>query len=88
MPGISRVGVDVAGGTIVGNLALTVFVNGAPIVVQGAVVEPHGDPPHSPVPVMVGASSTVFAHGIPVVRQGDVASCGHPASGSGNVFAG
>lgn len=88
MPGISRVGVDAAGGTIVGNLAPTVFVNGAPIVVKGADVQPHGLPPHSPQPVMVGSSSTVFAQGIPVVRQGDLASCGHPASGSGNVFAG
>lgn len=88
MPGISRVGVDSAGGTIVGNLAPTVFVNGAPIVVQGAAVTPHGLPPHSPQPVMVGHSSTVFACGIPVCRQGDAASCGHPATGSGNVFAG
>ena len=88
MPGISRVGVDTAGGTIVGNLAPTVFVNGAPIVVKGADVEPHGLPPHSPQPVMVGHSATVFACGIPVRRQGDEASCGHPATGSGNVFAG
>lgn len=88
MPGISRVGVDAAGGTIVGNLAPTVFVNGAPIVVKGANVVPHGLPPHSPQPVMVGCSSTVFANGIPVVRAGDAASCGHAASGSGDVFAG
>lgn len=89
MPGISRVGVDAAGGTIVGNLAPTVFVNGAPIVVKGADVEPHPPlPPHTTAPVMVGCSSSVFANGIPVVRQGDAASCGHPASGSGDVFAG
>lgn len=89
MPGISRVGVDTAGGTIVGNLAPTVFVNGAPIVVQGADVESHPPfPPHTGQPVMVGHSSTVFACGIPVVRQGDAASCGHPATGSGSVFAG
>lgn len=88
MPGVSRVGTDSAGGTIVGNLAPTVFVNGSPVVVRGAVVVGHGDPPHSPMPVMVGCSGTVFACGIPVVRQGDAASCGHPASGSGNVFAG
>lgn len=87
MPGISRVGVDTAGGTIVGNLAPTVFVNGAPIAVQGAAVAGHGEPPHS-APVMVGHSATVFACGIPVCRQGDEASCGHPATGSTNVFAG
>lgn len=89
MPGVSRVGVDEAGGTIVGNLAPTVFVNGAPIVVKGADVTPHPFlPPHSASPVMVGCSSTVFACGIPVCRQGDEADCGHPATGSGNVFAG
>lgn len=89
MPGISRVGVDTAGGTITGNLAPTVFVNGAPIAVQGADVESHAPaPPHVGAPVMVGASGTVFAHGIPVCRAGDAASCGHTANGSGNVFAG
>lgn len=88
MPGISRVGVDAAGGTIIGNLAPTVFVNGAPIAVKGAEVASHGPAPHSPKPVMVGCSSTVFANGIPVVRAGDSASCGHAATGSGDVFAG
>jgi uncharacterized Zn-binding protein involved in type VI secretion len=87
MPGISRVGVDAAGGTIVGNLAPTVFVNGSPIAVQGAAVAGHGRSPHSS-PIMVGASGTVKANGIPVCRAGDSASCGHPASGSGNVNAG
>lgn len=87
MPGISRVGVDAAGGTITGNLAPTVFVNGAPIAVKGAAVASHGRDPHSS-PVMVGCSGTVYAQGIAVVRAGDAASCGHTASGSGNVFAG
>jgi uncharacterized Zn-binding protein involved in type VI secretion len=87
MPGISRVGADAAGGTIVGNLAPTVFVNGSPIAVQGAAVAGHGRSPHSG-PVMVGASGTVKANGIPVCRAGDPASCGHAASGSGDVNAG
>lgn len=87
MPGISRVNVDVAGGTIVGNLAPTVLVNGAPIAVRGAQVSGHGRNPHNG-PVMVGASGTVFANGIPVCREGDAASCGHTASGSGTVSAG
>jgi len=42
MPGVSRVGADAAGGTIVGNLAPTVLVNGSPIAVQGAPVAGHG----------------------------------------------
>ena len=87
MPGISRVGVDQAGGTIIGNLAPTVFINNAPIAVKGAAISGHGRSPHSG-PVMVGASGTVFAHNIPVCRAGDTASCGHAATGSSDVFAG
>lgn len=90
MPGVSRVGVDSAGAIITGSLDPTVHVNGSPIVVQGATVTPHlPGPPHSPAPpVMLGCSGTVFAGGIGVCRAGDSASCGHPATGSGNVFAG
>lgn len=89
MPGVSRVGVDTAGATIVGVLAPTVCVNGSNIVCQGAAVTPHlPGPPHSTSPVMVGASGTVYAGGIAVCRQGDAASCGHTATGSGDVFAG
>lgn len=87
MPGISRVGVDAAGGTITGNLAPTVKVNGSPVAVQGAAVAGHGRSPHSS-PVMDGHSGTVKANGIPICRAGDAATCGHAASGSGNVSAG
>jgi len=87
MPGVSRVGTDKAGGTIVGNLAPTVFVNGVPIAVKGASVAGHGRSPHSS-PVMNGSSGTVKAHGILICRAGDSATCGHAASGSGNVNAG
>ena len=41
MPGAVRVGVDTAGGTITGNLAPKVLVNGFPIGVIGAAIEPH-----------------------------------------------
>ena len=87
MPGISRVGVDTAEGTIVGNLAPTVLVNGSPAAVKGAEVSGHGRGSHRS-PVMDGSSSTVYANGIPICREGDAASCGHPATGSGNVNAG
>ena len=80
MQGVSRVGADAAGGTIVGNLAPTVFVNGKPIVVKGATVDGHGRSPHSS-PVMSGSSSTVYANNILICRQGDTATCGHVASG-------
>jgi len=87
MPGISRVNLDTAGGTIVGNLAPTVFVNGKPIAVKGADVAGHAPGAHAG-PVMLEHSATVFAQGKPVCRAGDAASCGHPATGSGDVFAG
>ncbi len=87
MPGVSRVGTDKAGGTIVGNLAPTVLVNGSPIAVKGAAVAGHGRAPHSG-PVMSGSSGTVKANGISICRAGDAATCGHAASGSGNVTAG
>ena len=87
MPGVARVGQDAAGGTIVGVLSPDVFVNGANVAVLTAAVAPHGSGVHAG-PVMAQASTTVFSGGIPVCRQGDSASCGHAASGSGNVFAG
>lgn len=87
MSGIARVGMDAAGGTIVGNLAPTVFVNGAPIAVNGAAVAGHGLPPHN-APVMVAGANKVYACGILVVKAGDSATCGHATSGSSNVNAG
>ena len=86
MPGKARVTKDSAGGTQQGLQAPTVFVNNQPVVVLGDHVAPHGKPPHAS-PVMVEASPNVFAHGIPVCRAGDNASCGHPSTGSSNVFA-
>ena len=76
MPGVSRVG----------NLAPTVYVNDVPIVVKGADVEPHGRGPHRS-PVMDSSSGTVYANNILICRADDVATCGHPATGSGNVIA-
>lgn len=87
MAGVSRVGQDTAGGKIVGALQTTVFANGKLVAVKGAAIIPHGGGPHA-APVTKAASSTVKAGGIPVVRAGDAASCGHPATGSGNVSAG
>lgn len=90
MPGISRVGIDTAVGTIVGNLAPKVIVEGVPIVVKGASVEPHAPcpiPPHCDA-VMDAHSQKVKANGIFICREGDAATCGHTATGSGKVFAG
>ena len=82
MPGIARVGVDSAGGG-----QSTVYCNGALVAILGDAVAPHGPGLHASA-VMVEASGTVFAGGIAVCREGDAASCGHVATGSGNVFAG
>jgi len=87
MPGISRVGVDSAGGTILGPGVPSVVVNGAPVSVIGDSVAGHGDSPHASA-TMVGGSGTVIAGGIGVVRAGDAASCGDTASGSSDVIAG
>lgn len=90
MPGASRVGVDSAGATIIGPGVPSVKVNGAPASVIGDAVVPHPPvpSPHSAGPTMVQGSSTVFIGGIGAVRVGDLASCGHPATGSNNVFFG
>lgn len=87
MPGVSRVGVDSAGGTITGPGVPSVIVNGSPVSIIGDSVAGHGSGPHGG-PVMVAGSGTVIAGGIGVVRAGDAASCGDTASGSSDVIAG
>lgn len=86
MPGIARVGVDSAGGLILGGNQSSVYVNGSLAAVKGDAVQGHGSGIHSG-PVMVGGSNNVFAEGIGVCRAGDSASCGHTASGSSDTFA-
>lgn len=86
MPGIARVGVDTAGGTILGGGQSTVFVNGSLAAVIGDAVAGHGIGPHAN-PTMVQGSSDVFAEGIGVCRAGDAASCGDTATGSSDSFA-
>jgi uncharacterized Zn-binding protein involved in type VI secretion len=85
MPGVSRQGADSAGGTIVGGSG-NVFVDGQPVARIGDPVAGHGRGPHAG-PVLAAGSGNVFANGIPVTRAGDPATCGHPASGSGDVIA-
>lgn len=82
MPPLGRVGVDAAGGTVVGNLAPTVRVGGAGVVVQGALVASHGTGIHANA-TMSGHSILVRAQGRFVCRSGDAASCGH-AMGPGS----
>lgn len=85
MPGIARdAGQDVAGGAIVAG-SPDVFANNNPVARVGDAVAGHGKPPHA-APVMAAGSSNVFTNNIPTCRAGDPATCGHPSSGSGNVF--
>ena len=85
MPGIARdAGADVAGGADIQGSG-NVFANSRPVVRIGDAVAGHGRGPHAG-PIMVGGSGNVFANNISVSRAGDPASCGHPTSGSGNVF--
>ena len=81
MHGISRIGIDAAGGVIIGALQDFVRVEGALWSVLGDPVAGHGDVPHA-APVMAQGSSFVRINGIPVCREGHLASCGHAATGS------
>ena len=61
MPGICRVGVDVAGGVILGVLQDgTVFANGSLVSVHDDAVQPHGVGVHAG-PRMIANSKNVFA---------------------------
>lgn len=83
MPGAARKG-DSAGGTITTG-STTVFINGQPLAAIGDKVSGHGLGAHSS-PSLAEGSTNVFVAGVPASRQGDKATCGHPATGSGNVF--
>jgi uncharacterized Zn-binding protein involved in type VI secretion len=84
MPGTVRKGTDAAGGVLVEGSG-NVFANNSAVVRLGDLIAAHGLPPHV-APVMASASGDVFTNNIPTCRAGDVGSCGHPASGSGDVF--
>ncbi len=86
MPGVARdAGTDVAGGADIQGSG-DVFVENKPVVRISDAVAGHGRGPHAG-PVMSAGSGNVFANNIGVCRAGDPASCGHPTSGSGSVFA-
>tara|TARA_A100001015_G_C14488672_1_gene518357 strand:- start:201 stop:467 length:267 start_codon:yes stop_codon:yes gene_type:complete len=87
MPGVSRVGVDTAAGTITGPGASTVFVNGSKVSLIGDSVAAHSPGGIHNSATMVEGSSDVKAEGTGVVRAGDAASCGHTATGSSDTFA-
>ena len=81
MPGIVCKAVDSAGGAQIAGGQSKVRIRGQLVVVLGDPVEPHGIPPHSPMPVMVQASTQFRIQGKQVCREGDAASCGHTSTG-------
>ena len=85
MPGVTRHG-DTAGGAIISSQS-TVKANGKNIIVNGDLVTPHGDPPHTAA-VMIAGSDNVFIGGTAVVNAGDAATCSHTSDGSSDVNVG
>ena len=87
MPGITRDN-DTAGADIVATAAnKQVFANGELISVHNDSVQPHDYGIHNSA-TMIAGSNQVFIGGILVVKEGDMATCGHVATGSTNVFVG
>lgn len=86
MRGATRMSQDTAGGVLVAG-SPNVITNGTPQVRIGDAVQGHGPGTHGG-PVMATGSSTVITNGIPTCRLQDKATCGHPATGSSNVFVG
>ncbi len=88
MPGVARVGVDSAGGTITGGGQSFCYINGALEAVVGDAIAPHPPnpalPPHKAATMAAGSASD-FINGVAVCRAGDVATCGHAATGSATV---
>lgn len=88
MGGVCRIGIDSAGGTIIGSLQDgTVYCNGALVSVHNDSVQGHGSGSHAN-PKMVAGDTGVFINGIKICKAGDSATCGHLATGSSNVFVG
>lgn len=85
MPGIARdAGQDVAGGPIIQG-SPNVTANNKPVARIGDAVAGHGPGAHGG-PVMAQGSPNVITNNIPTSREGDLATCGHPSTGSGDVF--
>ncbi len=85
--GVSRnAGKDSAGGALIQGSG-NVFTNDKPTVRIGDSVAGHGRGAHRG-PTMARGSASVFTNNIKTVREGDTATCGHLATGSGDVFAG
>lgn len=81
---VSLVGVDSAGGVIIGPGASSWTWNGSKISLLGDAVAGHGESPHSG-PVIATASPWMTIDGTPVTRVKSVATCGHGVTGSSGM---
>ena len=86
MPGISRDN-DTAGGDLIPSQS-TVKVNNELVIVHGDRVAGHPPGGTHANPTMIAGSNKVFIGGIAVCNAGDLATCGHAATGSGDVNVG
>jgi len=79
--GIAVKGLDSAGGVQTASPSNSQFlIDGAVVVLQGDLVQPHGKSPHSSAS-MVEGSSGFTVNGVPVCLEGHKASCGHATTG-------
>ena len=85
MPGVCR-NIDIAGGLLIATQS-TEKANGNNIIRNGDPVTSHGSGVHAS-PIMIAGSNNVFVGGVAVCNAGDLATCGHPATGSSNVNVG
>lgn len=87
MPGICRDN-DTAVGDLVPSVT-SVYANNNLVIVNGNSVVPHAPliEPHLTA-TMTAGSNKVYAEGIAVCNAGDLATCGHAATGSSDVFVG
>lgn len=88
--GVTRETLDTAGGIILTPDQDFVYVNNKLAAVIGTYVQSHypcGDdsPEHCHAYMQTGSSFT-YINNVPVCRENDIASCGHVATGSSNVF--
>jgi len=84
--GICRDAEDAAGGALIKTQS-TVKANGYDVIVHEDPVTPHGAGLHGG-PTMVAGCNNVYIGNILVCNAEDLATCGHAASGSGNVYVG
>jgi uncharacterized protein (TIGR02594 family) len=85
MPGVSRDN-DTAGGDLIPSQS-TVFANNEEIIIDNDDVAGHGPGEHAaPTIPASGVNPNVYVANKLAIVQGDPATCGDPATGSGNVW--